>query len=902
MPVWKQYRSASLAAIVWGYCVPWFLLSAAWAGSPADSGSAMSEEAIEQAIRDLGHDAFAVRRRATYDLWQAGDSVEPALREALQSPDPEVVARARWILDRLQFGLHPETPPQLVHLVQQFRSGTEPIRRSVLKRLVESERIDLAVRLIHSMADPKARERLMGQMINELTKSARQRILAGNFDAARQLLEMAARTDSGCRDFAAYLLLQGKLEEETSRRAEALAQHTDEAEARLLGYLLRAQGDLPAALRVFDQQAVSPDLARGVLVELGDWNELARRIDETLPAAGEPLDENITDRDAVLEGLAASAAFHHLAGNEAQSDAACKRLDEAATDNPDEAPYVAKAMLIAGRLDEGIRRFSELDDRRAAFDLLVAQMRFDDAFQVAGMDGPRSHFYLDIPVQESADESNEGSARQRAVFALGLSVGQTLQRLGWKVEARRLFNHLASAAHDNAKLEMHQLCRAEREAGLDAEAFQCAAEAMDARSAPAYLNALFSKQAVEAIRWWSYFVDSQPESEPSDRLARVRGIVERSADAKALLALADEVEGALAALPPDEQRQWLLVLGQLRLDAADAEGARRCLERAAEADRSPAAYSRLADFHWKRREWTAAAEAYRSAIDLAANVSPESIAHLLFLEGYARSMIGDAAEGNRLMTVARLLPLGNTHMRHSMAGALAEHGLANEAAGQWRIILRTGQFNEWALNDAGKQVGNTLSGTDDLQAAIYWQRLLLSCLKRNANLADASGYLKLIQLIHRLRARGLLAEGKSDQAVREARLAHAGTPGDTALVCDLVPRLDEAGRKDDADRLFQLAFDHRMIAAKEHPSDASLLNNTAWMAATCNRELEHAQDFAQRATELSPDNPVYLDTLAEVHFRRGDRKAAAALARRCTELDPSAQHYRDQLARFTESE
>ena len=93
-----------------------------------------------------------------------------------------------------------------------------------------------------------------------------------------------------------------------------------------------------------------------------------------------------------------------------------------------------------------------------------------------------------------------------------------------------------------------------------------------------------------------------------------------------------------------------------------------------------------------------------------------------------------------------------------------------------------------------------------------------------------------------------------------------------------------------------------MIAAKEHPSDASLLNNTAWMAATCNRELEHAQDFAQRATELSPDNPVYLDTLAEVHFRRGDRKAAAALARRCTELDPSAQHYRDQLARFTESE
>ena len=47
---------------------------------------------------------------------------------------------------------------------------------------------------------------------------------------------------------------------------------------------------------------------------------------------------------------------------------------------------------------------------------------------------------------------------------------------------------------------------------------------------------------------------------------------------------------------------------------------------------------------------------------------------------------------------------------------------------------------------------------------------------------------------------------------------------------------------------------------------------------------------------------MYIDTLAEVHFRRGDRKKAIQLAEQCIKLEPDDEHFTKQLKRFREED
>src|SRR5207248_1409590 len=79
---------------------------------------------IRKAIEELGDDSFAVREQASQRLWSAGRAAEPALQAALKSADPEVARRARALLDRFEYGIYPDTPKNIVELVQQFRAGT----------------------------------------------------------------------------------------------------------------------------------------------------------------------------------------------------------------------------------------------------------------------------------------------------------------------------------------------------------------------------------------------------------------------------------------------------------------------------------------------------------------------------------------------------------------------------------------------------------------------------------------------------------------------------------------------------------------------------------------------------------------------------------------------------------
>src|SRR5262245_46494299 len=88
---------------------------------------------IEQWITELASEDPAVWRRASEDLWHAGHAALPALRRAMKHPDPDVILRARLVISRLEWGVRPETPPEIVAEIERFRDGEAAGRQEAVE-------------------------------------------------------------------------------------------------------------------------------------------------------------------------------------------------------------------------------------------------------------------------------------------------------------------------------------------------------------------------------------------------------------------------------------------------------------------------------------------------------------------------------------------------------------------------------------------------------------------------------------------------------------------------------------------------------------------------------------------------------------------------------------------------
>lgn len=87
-------------------------------------------------------------------------------------------------------------------------------------------------------------------------------------------------------------------------------------------------------------------------------------------------------------------------------------------------------------------------------------------------------------------------------------------------------------------------------------------------------------------------------------------------------------------------------------------------------------------------------------------------------------------------------------------------------------------------------------------------------------------------------------------------------------------------------------------ALQRGENDASTLNGLAWVTATNDVFLDEALQAAERAVRLEPKNTGILDTLAEVHYRRGEKDQAVDVISRALAIEPNDEYLKGQLARF----
>src|SRR5262249_4349769 len=144
--------------------------------------------------------------------------------------------------------------------------------------------------------------------------------------------------------------------------------------AAVLTYLYRANGDLPNALAAAETSG-APLRVDWVLYEMGDWRELAKRW-------------NRPDRPTVrpIEDLGYRAAFHRRGGNTTEFEKTISTINQyAKAELPGSfnAWYAAEALFLNDRSEEGLAMLIKGKYYLPAMEILVAQLRFREGFELA---------------------------------------------------------------------------------------------------------------------------------------------------------------------------------------------------------------------------------------------------------------------------------------------------------------------------------------------------------------------------------------------------------------------------------------------------------------------------------------------------------------------------------------
>lgn len=861
----------------------------------------VTAEGIAEAIRRLGDDSYELREKATEYLWEARLAALPALEAALASDDPEVISRARRVLERSKYGIFPDTPDEIARLAVQYREGNTHLRRQMILNLVSkgADAFPTLVAISRTETDAGLRTYLAERIRHNARGFVQSLILADDLDAAEQILDMAALSDEGIRELAAYELAIGRLD----RRVEKLRTLLAAAEAagpgaaaaqgmalvppgpegiavvrRQLAWFQRAAGDLDGAIAI----ARTLDDARlldVLLYDAGRWNELADRLDKK------------PEKD--IEDLGHLAAYHRLSGNAQGFDEAIAAIQAHAAEHPDDALQSAKALFINDRPNEAIELLkSHSGSLRAekpwvAFDHLCMQGRYREALAFA---------------REYVGSSEDGR------FELQLRMAEVLHDLGHKDDARETLDKLAGQVREkddlNRVTQLATIAGVERKLGQFDSAWQLTAEALVALDNPArpgeVLGHVFTPRIkdIAAVIWPALReIDSDLPVERS--LARLDALLAGPGRPEFNEALFSELVETgtkrLADAPDAKRAEWQERLANLFELHGRHDEARQALARAAVELPGAALQIRLGHAAAQDGQWEEAAGWYSQAIE--ADPS-DPLPH--FYRGVALERLGRADEGKTLLRKAEILLCSDAKRRSSLAQDLEKLGLKDEAIRQRQFIARTAAVDSLDASNNLGQIGNAVIRQDGLRAGDCWERSLLPCLRRPIFLSNDRGMLTIPHLIRKARGRGLLDSGRTDEALVQIELSRRYLPTEVDLAISFVPALERAGRTGDADALFQKIYEANDRNCGEFPDSSRLHNEIAWLAVKTNRRLDDALRHARRAVELEPDNAAYIDTLAEVEFARGNKAEAIRRMERCLELEPRNEYYRRQLERFRE--
>ena len=857
-----------------------------------------SELELSASVKQLSDPQFKERELATLLLWKHAARAEDRLRAAAKNGDSEALIRSKRILEAYELGIFPDTPPDIVAGIYEFRDGSRTQKKQFIERLASEDEFESAHRLIASIKDTTLRQELSPVVSARVRARVMGDLLNGELTKVQDVLESAALQDEGMRDLAAFAWDTSKLETLLDERKD------DGANPSLWkkrAWQLRAHNSMKEATALGEQHG---DKAWGAEVRAADGNPMAF-------CEGQLMKPNLLP----FQRLRLECAQARLQGDQRAVEAILEKIEEWARREPDtyNRGLAIEALILNDRVERAVALYQEMTGQ-LAFDLHTYRGTYGRAMESLGLDAAQRPPYspwIDDLCDKITEEDQE--ALEKA-----LELARRVFGLGEKQEAGRLFQRVFTALAGRPA-EQRKVVTDAANVGDRETVTRLLTELVDSGVGVRELHGLLFSGNIETLQQWYGFMRTiYSEKNLVECLVSAWTILDvRSSDAKGTEAtrkILTTVYDMLGRLGPGESEGQLYYLFVTAYMHEHYDLAIQYMNKLIGDRPNTRFISQLAGIYEMVEDWEKAAINYEKAWKLSFDAvkamnKPGGIpiqveAKFLYLAGKAWCNAGNEKKGAQMMKQASLVCLGDINARADVASAMNQHGDYEKAMKEWALIARLGRMDETNGTWAFVQMAGSICMRNPGMAADYHERATVARDQLNDILhvnSPSSRFTYSMQLrarVHQWRAQSHLKEGNTDKATESIKTFIRTTPGNASIGEELLPMLEEAGQVELAYEYYQQTRALALEACTLFPESAMAHNNLAWLDSRSRRNLDDAFYHAQRAITLLPDSAAYMDTMAEVHFANGDREKALDWSGRAIKLTPFDQELQGQRERF----
>ena len=903
------------------------ILSLVLAGTSAVRGQdAPSRAAIQQAARDLGDASFQTRKRARELLVGVGWEAKAELEQAAKSADPEVGDVARQLLAEMLPGVTRDTPADQRKLVARYtKTKSSNTRKACVQELAKLHPFpdQLLLALLEAETERGRQAAVVGWLVSSSSQWLPRMLFHRDAAPYEAVIRRAVRMETlaAIPQISGYALQRGKLKAMREQLMKVVAAKPTPFLRRLLVELhllgghraeavvtARELDSWPLLEQVLVRACAWEELAKALLEKTGDMNGLRRfqlaaaqrlagqdklATGTLAPLAGE--DGAVTDDVPIQLNMGGGGPWinNQFNGVAWQGWGGRMGMQQQFVANPGMFGHMGgmsrrrgsqkvpawRCLLAYGLTADAVRALEEAKGTKTAIaDILLLQNRYAEADRLLR--------------QELAD------AKPPRSWLLAVRRSGLLRALGDDTAvgaSKEMLEHLRSGEQDVKSIGgMHTIVKAIEDAGYGELLADALPELMvrfegteenNARRVVLYLAPAACR--VLASSWWTTLSKADPESSLVSRAVRLR----------------DFLHGRLS---PEETQKVLRMALRPEAPVKERVGglamvARTCARMGRQAE-AEAAYRLAARFATEEEDTGLQRSVWHASFDVFSAARK--------WQELAEAQAGLAEQGglDRMALLATFLAWSG---ERQSAEKMMEKALLATDAGTFRKVLPHLLNGEW--KDAVRRVlplveadsarpspeameGARLVGDYALELRLAqrgWYRWVCApqsatpeqLLTANANLASAE-------------CRAMIAGGKLDEVLARATQVSDAFPKDIDGAADTVEALDRAGAQAQADALVAHVLKREQEFLDKLPNAVQHLNAIAWLCARTGRELNRGVNCILKAIEREPNRAEFIDTLAVLLHRKGDRAGAIEATRRCLRIDFADNEYLHQLGRW----
>ncbi|MEL7496043.1 MAG: hypothetical protein AAFN77_00430 [Planctomycetota bacterium] len=892
--------------------------------SIGDAQQVSDDQQIAELVADLTSDQFLVRQQAMERLKAFGNRARDSLLRASQSEDAELAVRAKRLLEQMDRLEVTNLSNEEQQLWRRLKDATPQVRLTMFQSTASRKSMAFVMRALEAFPD------IRSVYFNADAASFNMLLLNATVEDRWDDVVWAVQHPITQAEAPAicyhYHHCAGTLDSFIETQVKELQELKESGavvpQRRVLSLIavLRMQGRFEQARSLIKVLPTSfeDDLNRQLLLESGDWSKVLSNLVD--PIDKRPGDGKIAANQtqfALIQQLAGDAAAYQQTVEEIQQG-----LQTAKSEKNEIGIAIAKGQLLTiglTSLDWSLTKpYLDPSKEYENFAIYSELLRYDEAYQLIGLGNTREsrRSWFDQRLSEFSElneaqkklKSNAKARREKLTEvnnarSLILSVIDQLGMLGFDAEcdlyAQRLFvldqsnyttrnrifvnllaheryqtiwNLLGNGLPQSQVVSLSQQLFSERFTNLSALVSAISQKHRDPIEQMKILAALTNSPLnifdeydfeIELARYLSYgqfFSTGTPESYAA-QILRLHG---REAESQAMTEEARKLGNIYATNAvmketfqsgKDEEAIEMLEATWRRLkNPAEALLAAECLRRLAERETDPA--KKQVYLQRSIQAKFAAAASWQSR-------SYSVVTALRTIESYQSERLCKFLLQSSVY-VLNGTGVVNSRYQPQLIQTLGSDScqLSKQAAIQSAINL----FDQLTINNVSSKTG------------LNWVASSLS--------------------LHQLTAMGEISEGKheagTDRLIRIAQFH----PLYTASGEKTIAMLDEAGAREDAERLFRAITNPYAKILTQYPRSALHRNNYAWICACAKRRLDSVDRHIEFARQLRPNHAGYADTMAEIRFQQGKRDEALKLNAESILLNPRKDFYRQQRVKF----